>query len=154
MSVLEEIEAIKKLKYKYFRCLDSKDWAGLAETLAEDASSAYDSGKYSFEGRAAIMEFLEGALGSKRAVSMHHGHHPEIELTGETTATGCWYLEDIVIFLDADLTLHGAGFYRDEYVKTAEGWRIRSTGYERTFEEMLERKGVTSMRTMFDQAEG
>ncbi len=45
MSKLEEIEAIKQLKYAYLRCLDRKDWAGLAETLAEDATSAHDSGK-------------------------------------------------------------------------------------------------------------
>jgi hypothetical protein len=31
MSPLEEIESIKKLEYKYFRCLDSKRWAELAE---------------------------------------------------------------------------------------------------------------------------
>jgi hypothetical protein len=40
MAQLEEIEAIKQLKYRYFRCLDSKRWAELAECFAPDATSS------------------------------------------------------------------------------------------------------------------
>ena len=36
LALLLEIEAIKRLKYKYFRCLDSKRWAELAECFVED----------------------------------------------------------------------------------------------------------------------
>ena len=63
MDELLEIEAIKQLKYKYFRCLDSKAWDELAETLLDDATAAYDSGKYSYEGKPAILEFLSSSLG-------------------------------------------------------------------------------------------
>ena len=105
MSKLEEIEAIKQLKYRYLRCLDSKDWDGLAETLTPDASCAYDSGKYAFEGRDAIMQFLKDALGSPTIVSRHHGHHPEIDLSGETSARGVWYLEDYVVFGDTNTAI-------------------------------------------------
>jgi hypothetical protein len=153
MSKLEEIEAIKQLKYKYFRCLDRKEWDQMAETLTADAVSAYDSGKYSFEGRDAIMGFLREALGSPRAISRHHGHHPEIELTSETTARGTWYLEDYVIFKDTNTALSGAGFYADEYVKVDGRWLIRSTGYERTYEQFETREAVQHLRTMFDDAD-
>jgi hypothetical protein len=152
MAQLDEIEAIKCLKYKYFRCLDRKEWESMAECFAEDAETAFDSGKYSFKGVDAIMGFLKEGLGSPKAISMHHGHHPEIEVTSETTARGSWYLEDIVIFLEANLTLHGAGFYSDEYVKIDGAWKIRKTGYQRTFEEFLSRDNVQSTRTMFDEA--
>ncbi len=30
--------------------------------------------------------------------------------------------------------LIGAGFYRDRYRRTADGWRISVTGYDRTYE--------------------
>jgi len=145
-----DIEDIKRLKYAYLRCLDTKRWDELADTFTEDATSAYDSGKYSFTGRDAIMEFLRGALGSPKIVSMHHAHHPEIELIDSTNARGVWYLEDMVIFTEANLVLRGAAFYDDRYVKVGGRWLIRHTGYVRTFEEMLGRGDVTHFRSMFE----
>ena len=133
---LAEIEAIKQLKYRYFRFLDLKQWDDLAELLAGDATAAYSGGKYSFEGRAAIMGFLRGALGRHSMLTAHHGHHPEIELTSETTATGIWALWDTVIDTEHGFVIRGAAFYRDEYEKIDGAWRFRSTGYERTYEEM------------------
>jgi len=132
---LEDIEAIRQLKYRYFRCLDCKRWRELGECFTEDATAAYDSGKYSYEGRDAIMGFLEGALGDRNVISLHQGHHPEIEVNGDT-AKGTWYLEDYLIFVKADTRLRGAGFYHDEYVKVGGQWRLKHTGYVRTFEEV------------------
>ena len=152
MSNTDDLEAIRQLKYRYFRALDTKDWHALGETLTDDATTAYDSGRYSFSGRAAILQFLRDALGSKRIISMHHGHHPEIELTGAGTAKGTWYLEDMVIFRDAGSVLRGAAFYSDEYAKVDGQWKIRSTGYERTFEEIEIRKGEYQLRTRYDEA--
>lgn len=131
---LADIEAIRRLKYRYFRCLDSKAWEELAKCFTEDATAAYDSGKYSFSGRSAIIAFLQGALGNRNVVSLHHGHHPEIDVEGDT-ATGTWYLEDYLIFVETDTRLRGAGFYHDRYVKDGGLWKIEHTGYVRTFEE-------------------
>ena len=136
MQELLDLEAIKQLKYKYFRCLDSKLWDEIAETLTDDATAAYDNGKYAYEGKAAIVEFLSSSLGDPDIISLHMGHHPEIELTGESTAEATWYFEDRLIFAKANYRLRGAGFYRDQYVKVDGGWKIRHTGYVRTFEEV------------------
>jgi hypothetical protein len=154
MSPLEEIEAIKRLKYKYFRCLDSKRWGELAECFTPDASAAYDSGKYSFQGRERILAFLEAALGRASMITLHQGHHPEIELTSPTTATGTWYLEDQVIDAQRNTTLRGAAFYHDEYVKQGGAWKLLSTGYVRTFEEVQDRSETPSLkltRTLFEE---
>ncbi len=152
MSVHDDLEAIRQLKYRYFRALDCKDWDALGNTLAEDATTSYDDGRYAFEGRAAILEFLRGALGSPNMISMHHGHHPEIEITGDGSARGTWYLEDMVIFREANTVLRGAAFYHDEYVRIDGEWKIRSTGYERTFEEIEQRTAPLQIRTRFDAA--
>ena len=98
---LLEIEAIKKLKARYQRAVDTKDWDLMRSVLAEDAVSVYSDGKHSYEGRDAIVEFLSNpkGLGSTDIVSMHHAHTPEIELTGESTATGTWYLEDSILVI-------------------------------------------------------
>ena len=50
-------------------------------------------------------------------ISMHHAHHPEISVDGDT-AEGRWYLEDKVIVPDFDFVLEGAAFYTDRYART------------------------------------
>lgn len=143
---LQEIEAIKRLKYKYFRCLDLKRWDEMRECFTEDATSAYGDGKYSFQGREQILKFLVDSMDRPGVLSAHHGHHPEIELTGAGTAIGVWALADVFIDLDAGVTIRGAAYYRDEYVKLGGQWKIRSTGYERTFEEVEKRSDIPSLQ--------
>ena len=150
-----EIEAIKRLKYKYLRCLDTKAWDELAECFSEDATCAYDAGVHTFQGRDEIMRFLEGALGRASMLTMHHVHHPEIEMTSEDAANGRWYLEDCVIDTQNNTTLRGTAFYRDEYVKIGGDWKIKFTGYERVFEETQDRRETPSLkitRSMFPLA--
>jgi len=146
MTDLQEIEAIKRLKYKYARCLDQKRWAELAACFAEDATSAYGDGKFSYAGRDNIMEFLRSALGPDSMLTSHRVQQPEIDLTSPTTATGIWALEDTVIETNANLTIRGSGFYEDEYVKIGGQWKIKSTGYKRIFEEVVSRRDTPSLQ--------
>ncbi len=143
---LVEIEAIKRLKYKYLRCLDQKLWDERETCFVEDATAAYSGGKYAFEGRAAIMQFLRKSMGADTFLSSHRVHHPEIDLTSPTTATGTWALEDTVIETRWQITIRGAAFYRDDYVKLDGDWKIRHTGYRRTFEEIQPRKDVPGLK--------
>jgi hypothetical protein len=146
MYDLQEIEAIKRLKYKYFRCLDTKRWEEMKECFTEDANAAYSSGKYSFQGRDQIVQFLVDAMNRPTVLSAHHGHHPEIELTSPTTAVGVWALADVFIDLQAAITVRGAAYYRDDYVKVNGQWKIQTTGYERTFEEVENRADNPSLQ--------
>lgn len=138
---LVEIELIKRVKYRYMRCLDQKLWDEMAECLAEDAVASYSGGKYAFEGRAAILGFFRAAMGSTDFLSSHRVHHPEIDLTGPDTAVGTWALEDVVIDASRDFALRGAAFYEDGYVKRDGVWRIARTSYRRTYEEVWQRSG-------------
>ncbi len=130
-----ELEAIRQLKYAYFRTLDLKQFDALGELLTEDATSSYEDGKTVLAGRAAIVEWLASVLADPGMVTEHHGHHPEIAITGDTTAEGTWYLQDRVIIPAADLEIGGTAFYEDRYRLTPGGWRIAHTGYTRVFEE-------------------
>ena len=149
MIDLLQIELIKRLKYKYMRAVDTNNWVELAECFTEDAVSNYDSGKYSFEGRDNIIDFLKQFMDRPTQVTQHHAHHPEIDITSDTTAKGIWCLQDIVIDLDANITLRGTGIYHDEYEKVDGEWKIKLTGYVRIYEEIEERtdkvKLVTNM---------
>ncbi len=137
---LVEIEAIKRLKYRYVRLIDTKGWDELAALFVSDATANYSDGKYSFTGRDAIMAFLRDSMSSANMLTSHKVHQPEIELIGTDTAAATWALDDVVVHLDYSLTIRGAAFYRDEYVKVDGEWRIKHTGYERVYEEMEPRR--------------
>ena len=61
-SDLVEIEQIKRLKYKYLRCLDQKLWDEIAECFTPDATAAYSGGQYAFDDAEAIIAFLRQAM--------------------------------------------------------------------------------------------
>lgn len=140
---LAETEAIKRLKYRYVRCLDQKLWDDIEGCFTDDATASYGGGAYVFEGRRAIVDFLREAMGSEGFLSSHRVHHPEIDLTSPTTATGTWALDDVVVHRDFGVTIRGAAFYSDRYVKVGGEWRLEHTGYRRTFEEIEPRREET-----------
>ena len=45
-----------------------------------------------------------------------------------------------------EITIRGAAFYNDSYVKRDGHWLIQSTGYKRTYEEMQSRKDVPGLK--------
>lgn len=146
MFDLQELEAIKRLKHKYMRCVDEKRWDELRECFAEDATCAFSNGKYAFSGRDAIMQFLIERMDRPTFLSSHRLHQPEIDFISDTSAAGIWALEDTVIDEQREIALRGAAFYRDEYVKIGGQWKIKHTGYKRTFEEVESRKGNDKIR--------
>ncbi len=153
MSRLDDIEAIKKLKHRYLRNLDCKNWDELGECFTDDAQTSYSDGQFCFEGRDNIVTFLKEVM-QETLLTMHQGFHPEIEITGDTTATGSWAFHDYLIEMNSNMSIRGYGYYHDEYVKIGENWKIKSTGYKRVFEESWERKDVPSMKVnehMFDK---
>lgn len=144
VEVLRDIEAIKQLKARYFRFLDCKLWDELADCFTEDAVSDYTDGREHHEGREAIMKFLKGAL-DRPVLTMHQGHHPEITITGETTAVGRWALEDYII-TPRNRGVQSAAFYDDEYAKVGGQWKIKATGYRLVYRQMWDRNETTSLK--------
>jgi hypothetical protein len=129
---LTTIAEITALKYRYLRTLDLKLWDDFAATLTADVTADYGP-KLVFDGRDQVVEFMRSSLGPA-IITVHHCHHPEISVDGDT-ATGTWYLDDKVIITEHRMLLTGAAFYDDRYVREADGqWRIRSTGYQRSYE--------------------
>lgn len=131
----EERQAIERLKYAYFRLLDTKRFEELGELLTEGVTTSYEAGKHALVGRAAVVEFLVSSLGDPGIITVHHGHHPEISVADDGTATGVWYLEDRVIVPGADFERGGTALYADRYERADGEWRISHTGYEPIFTE-------------------
>lgn len=139
LRMLLDLEEIRQLKYAYFRCLDTKDWDGVAACFVPEATASYPS--QDCADRDAILEFLAASL-VPDLVTMHHGHHPEIRVDGDE-AQGTWYLHDQVYAPAHDFALEGAALYEDRYVRTSDGWRMAHTGYDRIFEKSGSTAGVT-----------
>ena len=118
----DDIEAIRQLKARYFRLMDTKQWDQWGDVFTEDAHlAASPDPNETFHGRTDIVKRVSAVLRDARTV--HHGHMPEIELTGPDTATGIWAMYDFVDM--PQLVLHGWGHYHEEYAKQGGAWRIR-----------------------------
>jgi hypothetical protein len=139
---LIEMEQIKLLKYAYFRCVDQKDWKGLAALFLPDVEVKYGGGSHSYTGRDTVIEWLRSSMDSDTFHTSHRASHPEIELLGPDSARAVWAFDDVVIDTTFDITIRGAGFYDDEYRKVDGRWRIAVTGYKRTYEELEVRDGL------------
>jgi uncharacterized protein (TIGR02246 family) len=123
--VLEDIEAIKRLKARYCRTMDTKDWAAMRRVFTDDVTmDTTDSGGGVVTGADEFMSFLQDVLAG--VVTVHHCHTPEIDVTSPTTAAGIWAMEDMLRFPDGT-ELHGYGHYDETYRKGEAGWQIASS---------------------------
>jgi uncharacterized protein (TIGR02246 family) len=125
---IEDIEAIKQLKARYFRCMDTKDWDGYRRVFTDDVVVETEGDPHGeHHGGDAFVEFLRATLDG--VVTAHHGHTPEIEVTSPETASGVWAMEDELWWPEGGpfKHLHGYGHYHESYEKQADGaWRIKS----------------------------
>jgi uncharacterized protein (TIGR02246 family) len=122
---MDDVEAIRQLKARYFRTMDTKDWAGMRAVFTDDVvMDTSESGGGVITGADEFLAFLSETLAD--VVTVHHGHMPEIAITSPTTATGIWAMEDMLRWPNG-MELHGYGHYHETYEKTDDGWRIAST---------------------------
>ena len=120
IQVLEDIEAIKRLKAKYWHCVDGKDWDGLGDCLAEDF--VFDNPHLGvMEGRDYVVKVLKKIM--KDVTTSHQGHTPEIDIISEAVAVGRWALNDRVETPDKGF-FSGRGIYQEEYIKVDGRWKI------------------------------
>ena len=135
LQQLSDIEEIRQLKSRYFRCIDTGNHAELATCFTEDITIDLRGGGYRLQvsGREDMVEFIASSFNSD-VVAMHHGHTPEITFVDADTAQGTWYLEDRFINPERGEDTIGSSLYYDTYVRTAEGWKVKRSEYDRVFE--------------------
>ncbi|MGV0791879.1 nuclear transport factor 2 family protein [Mycolicibacterium sp. XJ1819] len=122
---LLEIEALKQLKARYCRYLDTKDWDAWRALFADDfRSDTSEAGGKVIVGADEFVAFVRKTL--EKQPTVHQVHAPEIELTSPTTARGVWALNDVVRLAPA-LNLDGYGHYHETYQKTDGQWRLTSS---------------------------
>jgi hypothetical protein len=132
-----EVEKIRRLKYRYLRCVDLKLWDEIGDVFTADATADYgtpSAGRpLNLGSRDEIVTFLRDSLGNG-IITLHSAGQPEIDLDGDS-ASGIWRFEDTVIATDFKVVITGAAFYEDTYRRCDDGaWRISHTGYQRIYE--------------------
>ncbi|MGW1029035.1 nuclear transport factor 2 family protein [Streptomyces sp. NPDC002577] len=122
---MDDLEAIRQLKARYFRLLDTQEWDAFRDVFAPDLHIEVEHDPpFVFDERDAYLTALQPILAGVR--TCHHGHTPEITLTSPDRATGVWAMEDHVWYPNG-ATLHGYGHYHETYAKGGDGaWRIVS----------------------------
>lgn len=135
IDTLLALEAIRTLKARYFRYMDTHDWEGLAQTFAVDC--AFDphgaleenpdrTGTEPIRGREAAVAYIRAGIAP--IASAHFGHMPEIEILSDTEATGIWSLADVLRTPSGEpfAVFRGYGHYHETYTRADGTWRIAS----------------------------
>jgi uncharacterized protein (TIGR02246 family) len=136
---MDDLEAIRQLKARYFRTMDTKDWEAMRRVFADDVVvDTTSSGGGVVTGADAMVSFLSETLAE--AVTAHHGHMPEIELTSADTATGIWALHDTLIWPDGTRMV-GFGHYHETYERSGGTWRIKTLTLTRLHMEITAASG-------------
>ena len=130
---LADLEAIKQLKARYFRFIDTKDWPAFRDLFTDDCRHWLPrESAVPFMTNDDYFKMNEELLGT--GVTTHHGHMPEITFTSDTEAEGIWAMFDYVQIAQPSgrVSIKGYGHYFETYRKCDDGkWRISSKRNER-----------------------
>ena len=131
-----DVDAITRVKSRYFRFLDTKQWDRFGDLFTEDAVLDTSSEMLRLgmdpelgiaRGNMNIAAYVCDAVTGLSTV--HHGHMNEVELTGPDSAKAVWAMEDKLWWPEGSPMkhMHGYGHYYETYERCADGhWRIKS----------------------------
>ena len=126
LQELRDHVAINKLKARFFRRLDTKDWDGFRDLFLDDARFELASGE-TIVGADTFVAYARDALGASQTV--HHGHTPDITVDGPTEAHATWMLADYVEWPSGGehgerRGFKGYGYHDETYRKVGGDWKI------------------------------
>ncbi|MFF2850303.1 nuclear transport factor 2 family protein [Streptomyces sp. NPDC058001] len=119
---LEDRAELEDLVIRYFVAADDDDMDTLGAAFAEDAEFVIGGGFSGGSSRAAIVDFIRGDR-KNMGVTVHTQNFTLLTFGDDDHASG-------VIGAHLELarggtTVYGAVRYLDDYVRTAEGWKIK-----------------------------
>lgn len=139
IAQMAAVEQIKHLKARYFRGVDTKNWALLRDVFTDDVVCDYRGAATDpVSGINAVPSATESVLHGKReviaalqaalngVVSVHQGFMPEITIDGPDTASGIWAMYDTLRLPPGLMIseLSGYGHYHETYRRHDGIWRI------------------------------
>jgi hypothetical protein len=132
LMALEDVRAIKDLKFRYLRACDRKHPADVLDCLDPDGAVIAYEGFPRFETREAFVQVFEQMGCKPTIIDMHHGENPVIVVTGADSATGTWDLFFQSIDTEAGTLIQMGCEYSDLYRRKSGRWWISETATRRT----------------------
>jgi len=141
LSRLLDYEAIRNVKARYCRLLDTKDWDGFITLFTPDAvmDVEEDTGNPPITGHAAILDQVRFAVID--AQSAHQIHSSEIDLRGDE-ADVITAMQDRVVWAPGKCpilggqSITGFGHYTERYVRRDGQWKIAALKLTRLYVEV------------------
>lgn len=129
LQQMSDLYEIQKLKARYFRLMDTKQWDEWRKLFTDDVELYLESSPTpasttpTLVGADALVRYLSASHPGK--ITIHQGHMPEIEFLEDGTATGVWAMFDWVDDPGRGGAWQGFGHYHERYIRGADGaWRI------------------------------
>src|SRR5262245_33831 len=127
---LLDIEAIKQLKSRYCRYIDTKQWQALPALFADDVRFDGFASAPTGSDSTAFVKGVSARLGP--AVTRHHCHTPDIVCIDEDHARSVWAMADYMEWPEpiglADAPkargMQGFGHYEEEYRRVNGVWKM------------------------------
>lgn len=127
---LEDIEAIRRLKARYFNACDRQDPQTASDCFA-DGEVSIDMGHLGvFERREEFAALYRAAGCHEYVLDAHHGANAEIDIVGPDQARGTWALGYRNINTKDRTVTFLSVLYHDEYARIAGEWRITRSKVE------------------------
>ena len=146
---LEDADAIRALKARYFFCCDRKDPKGVRSCFVDGKTHIdYGPAVGVFDSADALVKIFTDVGCHDYMVEMHHGMNPQIEVIDEKTARGKWSLHYFLINTQLKNLTQLGGYYEDEYVKVGGAWKISRTKFTPTSTLAMDLADVTP-KTLF-----
>ena len=121
MSEREDRQDISELLVRYATSIDRRDWPLFRTVFTDDCELDYGE-IGAWKGVNAVTEFME-KVHALAGHTMHRLSNIAITVDGDQ-ALARTYLDGLMMAPDNKSAANPIGFYDDEIVRTADGWRI------------------------------
>lgn len=126
MTEREDRQDIDALLVRYATGIDGRDWLLFRTVFTDDCELDYGV-IGSWKGVDAVAEFME-QVHAMAGHTMHRLSNQAIAVDGDT-ARARTYIDGLIMAGDSKSGVNAIGFYDDEIVRTADGWRIARRRY-------------------------
>lgn len=137
IRVLEDIEAIKKLRSKYWRCIRLGLWDDFLDCFTDDAEVDLGVGRQ-LQGKKVLARFYKETFPNLRSAIIPQGHNPEIDVLSDTRATGKWLIDNPQTEIPSKISVRLGSTYDEEYEKEPGGWRIKKQKVAHIYREQID----------------
>jgi 3-phenylpropionate/cinnamic acid dioxygenase small subunit len=121
MSAREDRQDISELLVRYATGIDRRDWPLFRTVFTDDCELDYGE-IGTWQGVDAVTEFMDKTH-AMAGHTLHRLTNQVIAVDGDN-ATARTYIDAVIMFGDNQAGVNAWGFYDDEVVRTADGWRI------------------------------